>query len=106
MSTSKRRAADDASEQGDASSLSGTSAMWHADKTRADGPCPKTSCACPGEFHSPAPPAAPEAEQRCKAQKNSCAQDVEQDMEKEEMDIAHTTQTVRYHYGELCMRAL
>ena len=69
MSTSKRRAADDVSEQGDASSLSGTSAMWHADKTRADGPCPKTSCACPGEFHSPAPPAAPEAEQSCKAQK-------------------------------------
>jgi hypothetical protein len=33
-------------------------------------------------------------------------QDVEQDMEKEEQDIAHTTQTVRYHHGELCMRAL
>ena len=106
MSTSKRRAVDDVSEQGDASSLSGASALWHADRTRADGSCPKTSCACPGEFHLSAPPAAPGAEQSCKAQKNGCAQDVEQDMEKQEMDIAHTTQTVRYHHCELCMRAL
>ena len=106
MSTSKRRAVDDVSEQGEASSLPGASTLSHADITRADGPCPKTSCACPGEFHSSAPPAAPEAERSCKAQKNSCAQDVEQDMEKQEMDIAHTTQTVRYHHCELCMRAL
>ena len=94
----------------DASSLPGASALRAAacrvDRTRADGPCPTTSCACPGECHSSAPPAAPETEQSCKAQKNYTPQDVEQDMEKQEMDIAHTTQTVRFHDCELCMRAL
>ena len=105
MSTSKRRAVDDVSEQGDAVNLSGASALWHADRTRADDPCPKTSCACPGELHSSAPPAPPGIEQSCKAQKNSHAQQVGQDMEKKEMDIAHTTQTVQSHHGELCMRA-
>ena len=106
MSTSKRRAVDDVSEQGDALTLSGASALWHADRTRADDPCPKTSCACPGEFHLSAPPAAPEAQQICKAQKSSCTQGFEQDMDRKEMDIAHTTETVRYDYAELCMRAL
>ena len=88
MSTSKRRAIDDVSEQGDAVNLSGASALWHADRTRADDPCPKTSCACPGELHSSAPPAPPGIEQSCKAQKNSHAQQVGQDMEKKEMDIS------------------
>ena len=106
MSTSKRRAVDDVSEQGEASSLPGASTLSHADITRADGPCPKTSCACPGEFHSSAPSAPPEAEQFCKAQKKSCGTDVEQDIEQEEQDIAHTTQPVRYPHSELCMRAL
>jgi len=27
-------------------------------------------------------------------------------MDRKEMDIAHTTETVRYDYAELCMRAL
>ena len=106
MSTSKRRAVDDVSEQGDALNLSGASALWHADRTRADDPCPKTSCACPGELHSSAPPAPLEVQQICKAQRISCTQDFEQDMEGKEMDIAHTTKTVRYHHGELCMRSL
>ena len=106
MSTSKRRAVDDVSEQGDALNLSGASALWHADITRAEDQCPKTSCACPGEFHSSAPPAPLEVQQICKAQRISCTQDFEQDMEGKEMDIAHTTKTVRYHHGGVCMRAL
>jgi hypothetical protein len=95
MSTSKRRAVDDVSEQGDASILPGAPDPLRMDRIGDDVPCPTMSCPYTGEFYSSAPPAAPEAQQICKAQKNSCTQDFEQDMEGKEMDIAHTSQTVR-----------
>jgi hypothetical protein len=106
MSTSKRRAVDDVSEQGDASILPGAPDPLRMDRISDAVPCPTMSCPYTGEFHSSAPPAAPEAQQSFKVQKSSCTQGFEQDMEGKKMDIAHTTNTVRYHHGELCMRAL
>ena len=83
MSTSKRRAVDDVSEQGDALSLSGAPSPQHAVRTRGNCPCPMMSCACTGEFHSSTPPTAPKPEQICKVQKTTKASDVEQDMDQE-----------------------
>ena len=106
MSAIKRRGFDDMSEEGDASSLPGASSLRHVDRTRADGPCPKTSCACPGEFHSSAPPAAPEAEQSCKAQKLSSAYAVASDMDAKEVDIARITSTVQVRPANSLLHAL
>jgi hypothetical protein len=106
MSTSKRRAVDDVSEQGDALHLSGASALRHADRTRDDGPCPTTSCACPGDTHSSTPSTAPEVEQICKAQRIAGAASDKQDMDVEEVDMGRTIHTVRTRRSELFLRAL
>ena len=104
MSTSKRRAVDDVSEQGDALSLSGAPSPQHAVRTRGNCPCPMMSCACTGEFHSSTPPTAPKPEQICKAQKTTKASDVEQDMDQERVDIVHTTRTVRVRPANSLLR--
>jgi hypothetical protein len=95
MSTSKRGALDDMSEQNDDVNLSGAPSPLHAARTRGDDPCPTMSCACTGEFHSTTPPTAPEAEQIRKVRKISGATDVEQDMDARGPDIVHTLHTVR-----------
>ena len=92
MSTSKRGVLDDMSEQNDDMNLSGAPAPLHAARTRDDDPCPSMSCACTGEFHSTTPR---DAERIHKAQKFAAPSDVEQDMDKKEVDIARTTRTVR-----------
>ena len=106
MSTSRRRAVDDVSEQGDALSLPGASAPRHADRNRDDGPCPTTSCAYPGDTHSSTPSTAPEVEQIRKAQKNAEEASGKQDMDVEEVDMGRTIHTVRTRHSELFVRAL
>ena len=104
MSTSKRRAVDDVSEQGDASILPGAPDPLRMDRIGDDVPCPTMSCACTGEFHSSTPPTAPIPEQICKAQKITEASDVEQDMDQEGVDIVHTTRTVRVRTANSLLR--
>ena len=106
MSTSKRRAVDDVSEQGDALSLSGAPIPQHAARTRGDCPCPALSCAFAGESHSSVPPKAPEAEQICKSQKFSRAYAVASDMDAKEVDIARITRTVRVRPANSLLPAL
>ncbi len=90
MSTSKRGVLDNMGEQNDDMNLSGAPAPLHAARTRDDDPCPSMTCACTGEFYSTTPR---DAEQIHKAQKFAAPSDVEQDMDKKEVDIARTTRT-------------
>ena len=106
MSTIKRGAFNDMSEQGDTLSHSGAPTLRHVARTCDDHPCPTMSCACTGASRPSLQPTAPAPEQIRKVQKLSVPSENEQDMETKEVDIVRTSHTVRYCTGKIHMRAL